>query len=105
MTTILITGASMGIGAELARALASPDSRLVLVARSRDRLEVIAKELVERCAEVIVVTADLMQPDAVPTLMAELQNRGLEVDFLVNNAGYGKYGLFEEIPIVEQLGE
>ncbi len=85
----LITGASGGIGEEIAKQL-SHKYRLVLVARSQDKLEALAKEL--GGAEVIAL--DLAAPDATQKLIAELEARGLEIDVLVNNAGFGEYGEF-----------
>lgn len=97
--TVLLTGASSGIGLELARLFARDGYRLVLVARSREALEALADELRERHrAEVHVAPADLTDPGAPERLMAELRQRGLAVDMLVNNAGAGKVGPFVDIP-------
>ncbi|WP_266181896.1 SDR family NAD(P)-dependent oxidoreductase [Dyella humicola] len=94
----LITGASAGIGAAFARDLAARGHDLVLTARRTDRLEALAQELRTRhgCA-VTVLTADLAEPRAVGTLCDELVARGLAVDWLVNNAGYGVPGTFEAV--------
>jgi uncharacterized protein len=88
----LVTGASGGIGEEIARQLANK-YRLVLVARSRDKLEAFAKEL--GGAEVIAL--DLAAPDATQKLMAQLESRGLTIEVLVNNAGFGEYGEFASL--------
>jgi uncharacterized protein len=85
----LVTGASGGIGEAVARELA-PKCRLILVARSGDKLEALAKEL--GGAETIAM--DLAVPNASETLTQELEARGLSVDVLVNNAGFADYGEF-----------
>ena len=93
----LITGASSGIGAALARAFAARGRHLVLSARRQERLEALAAEL--RAAHgvaVEVVVADLARPDGAATLLAELQRRQLAVHTLVNNAGFGLRGRFLE---------
>lgn len=89
----LVTGASSGIGAALARAYARKGRSLVLTARRRDKLEALAGELSGqvRCE---VIAADLANPDAPRALHAETQRRGLDVEILVNNAGYGLPGSF-----------
>lgn len=93
--TALITGASSGIGYELARRFAQDQAGLVLVARSAEKLAAVADELRSLGApNVEVIVADLARPDAVPTLLRELTVRRLEIDVLVNNAGYGQSGSF-----------
>ncbi|MFD5915758.1 SDR family NAD(P)-dependent oxidoreductase [Kitasatospora sp. NPDC058201] len=97
-TTALITGASSGLGAEFAAQLAARGHDLVLVARSADRLEALAERLGKAhgiTAHVLV--QDLSAPDAARRVGAELADRGLTVDLLVNNAGFGTCGRFEEI--------
>lgn len=91
--TILITGASGGIGASFARQLAKQAKALVLVARSGDKLAALAEEL---GAMAHIITLDLARPDAAALLRAEVNKRGLVVDVLVNNAGYGAHGAFGE---------
>lgn len=90
---VLITGASSGIGAALARAWAGRGRNLVLSARRGDRLEQLAAELGAqvRCETLV---ADLADPAAPAQMVAELARRGLEVDILVNNAGYGLPGSY-----------
>ena len=86
----LITGASSGIGEELARRYAAKKHDLVLVARRRDRLDSLAEELRDRDGvEVTVIPADLSEPDAAEHLWNETSRMGLRVDVLVNNAGFG----------------
>jgi len=92
----LITGASAGIGAAFARELAARGHDLVLVARRTERLHALADELRQsHGVEAHVLPADLADPDAPRQLSDALQNQGLAVDWLVNNAGYGVPGTFE----------
>lgn len=93
--TALVTGASSGIGAALARTYAYWGCDLVLVARRRDRLEALAAELQgEFSCRCLVAPADLADPDSPAALAAALESRELEVDILVNNAGYGVPGSY-----------
>jgi len=105
-TTVLITGASGGIGYELAILFAKDHHNLVLVARSGDRLAQVADDL-QRSFGVSVKTValDLAVPDAPPLLFDRLQREGIAVDILVNNAGYGKLGEFAAVPGEESLGQ
>ena len=83
-----VTGASAGIGVELARLLASKGFNLMLLARNRNKLEVLAGELkTAHCIQVTVVAADLGEPDAPQAVCDELLQKGIQVNFLVNNAG------------------
>jgi short-subunit dehydrogenase len=94
--TALVTGASAGIGAAFARVLAERGYRVILTARRVDRLEAIATELRNRHGvEADTIGADLADPESPARLAAELERRGLRVDLLVNNAGYGVPGRFE----------
>lgn len=90
---VLVTGASSGIGAAIAREYSRRGKPLVLVARRTDRLEALARELGVN-APCHVLTADLAQVDAARRLFDETQARGLFVDTLVNNAGYGVPGRY-----------
>lgn len=102
--TVLITGASAGIGAELAREFAPESARLVLVARRRERLEALAKELTETHGVAVeVVACDLARQGAADELIAELERRDLVVDLLVNNAGFGARGDFATLDRERQL--
>jgi uncharacterized protein len=95
----LITGASSGIGAEFARQLAARGHDLVLVARSVDRMETLAATLRQaHDVRAEVIGQDLSAPDAAQRVIAEVRARGLAVSLLVNNAGFGTCGRFEEIP-------
>ncbi len=91
----LITGASSGIGAEFARQLAALGHDLVITARRTDRLENLATELqAQHGTQVSVLAHDLADPAAVTWLCDALDQRGLHVDWLINNAGYGVPGTF-----------
>ena len=101
----LITGASAGIGAELARVFASNGHRLALVARRADRLAALAAEIsAGGGAAPIVIPCDLEQPDAGDRIAAALAAAGVEVEYVVNNAGYGLYGNAIKLDRAQQLG-
>jgi short-subunit dehydrogenase len=101
-----ITGASSGIGEALARRLARDRRNLALVARRADRLDVLARDLATAHGiEAVTIPCDLMQREGPATLVAELERRGLEVDWLVNNAGFGTFGRFHELPVERELDE
>lgn len=92
----LITGASSGIGEEFARQLAVLGHDLVVTARRTDRLESLAAELLaQHGTQVTVLAHDLADPAAVTWLCDALEQRGLQVDWLINNAGYGVPGSFD----------
>jgi len=100
----VVTGASAGIGMALARQLAAAGARLVLTARRKDRLDELAARLhAEHGVSVEVCVADLAEPAAPQAVFAFTHGKGIAVDVLVNNAGFGAYGGFEEIPIRRQL--
>jgi uncharacterized protein len=102
--TALITGASGGIGLELATVFAREKYDLILVARSGGRLNEIAEQLKRQYDTIsTVIVADLGQTDAPAKLYAEVQARGLVVDVLVNNAGFGLYGEFDQLDLTQQL--
>ncbi|WP_033327754.1 SDR family NAD(P)-dependent oxidoreductase [Streptomyces yerevanensis] len=98
--TVIVTGASSGLGAEFARQLARRGADLVLVARRADRLKDLADELTRaHGVTVTVVARDLGRPDAGRTLRAELESRGIHATGLVNNAGFGTHNaLTDEDP-------
>lgn len=100
----LVTGASAGIGRELARLLARDDYDLILTARDEARLGELAAELREsRGTRAIVIAADLSTPTGARELAGRIEDAGLEVDVLVNNAGMGAAGAFVAIPLERQL--
>lgn len=98
----LITGASSGIGEELAR-LHAPNGDLVLVARRKDRLESLATELSKHGNQVHTLAADLSTPKGVALVESFVKANELEVDVLVNNAGFGAHGEVLQIPVEKQL--
>jgi uncharacterized protein len=94
----LITGASAGIGVAFAKELALGGTNLVLTARRKDRLEDLARSLAENykmSAEVIA--ADLADSNAPEKIFAFTKEKGIEIDLLINNAGFGQYGEFQSI--------
>lgn len=104
--TALITGASSGIGREFAYALAKRGAKLLLVARSRDKLHDLTAELRRDYAcDADFLTVDLSAPDAIPTVAHLLKATGTVVDVLINNAGFATYGRFETIPWTRQRDE
>lgn len=93
--SVLITGASSGIGLSFARLLAKQESNLILVARQKNQLEHIASELKKQYGvEIHVIAADLSEPNAAQKIFTQTQQLNLSVDILVNNAGFGKWGDF-----------
>lgn len=101
----LITGASAGIGTELARVFASRGHRVALAARRADRLTTLADEITASGgAAPIVIVCDLEQPDAGDKIAAALAAEGVEVEFVVNNAGFGMFGHAVRLDRAEQLG-
>jgi uncharacterized protein len=101
----LITGASSGIGAELARVFAANGHRVALTARRADRLAALASEITSAGgAAPIVIPCDLEQPDAGEKIAAALAGEGVEVEYLVNNAGFGIFGEAIKRDRDEQLG-
>lgn len=92
----MITGASSGIGTGFAHAFAHEGAQLILTARRVDRLEALATELRDRYAvTVYVLPSDLSKPDGVRDLLDHLNERLMQVDILINNAGFGYQGSFE----------
>jgi uncharacterized protein len=102
--TVLITGASSGIGLELAKLFAADQSDLVLVARSQDKLESLAQQLRrDHGVEVVVVPKDLASPAAPQELFDQLGGQGIVVDVVVNNAGFGTLGSVASLPVERQM--
>ena len=103
--TALVTGASGGIGLELARCFAKNGYDLILAARSGDRLEALAKEFSERYRiQVASFACDLGDIGSGAKLAERIAERRLRVDVLVNNAGYGDVGAFASTALAPQLG-
>lgn len=102
--TVLVTGASSGIGRELARLFAADGSRLVLVARRAERLKELAAELkAHRGLDHLALPFDLSDPESPKRILERLSAEGIRVDVLVNNAGFGLLGAFAELPLQAQL--
>lgn len=103
MDVTLITGASAGLGEGFARALAAKKQNLFLVARREDRLARIATLLAERHGVAVeTLPLDLAEPGAAERVMAETAERGLAIDQLINNAGFGARGSFVELDRAQQ---
>lgn len=102
--TALVTGASGGIGRELACLFAADGYDLVLLARREHELAEAAAELSRTCGiQATVLPYDLCDPAAPAAIYGILQERGIVIDALVNNAGYGLHGVFAEIDLTQQL--
>jgi short-subunit dehydrogenase len=104
MSTALITGASFGIGAAFAQALATRKTDLVLVARSEDKLNQLAQELQQKHdIRVEIIVQDLTASGAATTVFEAVSQKGISIDLLINNAGFGTYGAFSESSLPKQL--
>lgn len=102
--TALITGASFGIGLELARIFAREGYNLVLVGRSADKLRQVAAELEKlHGTRSLILAIDLTEPGSSAYVLDQTTRADIEVDVLVNNAGFGQYGLFVENDLEECL--
>jgi len=100
----LITGASSGLGADFARQLAREGAHVVLVARRLDLLEKLKAEIqASSPVKVHLIPMDLTSPQAPQKLLEQIGSLGLQVDCLVNNAGFGVYGEILELPLARQL--
>jgi short-subunit dehydrogenase len=100
----LVTGASSGIGYELAKLFAKDGKNIVVVARSQDRLERLKTEIENKSGtKVIVLLKDLSNPNAPQEIFSELEKKVINLDVLVNNAGFGLYGLFCQTELQEEL--
>jgi short-subunit dehydrogenase len=96
-STCLVTGASSGIGADIARELSKRGLGVTLVARREDRLRTLEDELASSGVRVEVVACDVSDPEARKQMVDTINKRGLDVEVLVNNAGYGSGGSFSEL--------
>ena len=104
MNTTLITGASSGIGEAFARKLAAQGRNVLLVARSEDKLITLCNELGrQNSIRAQYLAMDLTEPDAPARLFDEAQQRGLTIDLLINNAGFGAFGDFTKTSTARQL--
>jgi short-subunit dehydrogenase len=101
----LVTGASSGIGAALARELAARGAKLILTARRRDRLEALAAQLASQGTETRILVADLNDPSVPQQIYDATEGSGITLDILVNNAGLGQYGAFHISPIEQELSQ
>jgi short-subunit dehydrogenase len=104
MNTTLITGASSGIGEAFARKLAARGHNLLLVARSEDKLITLCNELGRaRSIRAQYVAIDLTEPEAPARLFEETKTRDLQIDVLINNAGFGSMGDFAKLDLAHEL--
>ncbi len=104
MKTALVTGASSGIGETFAQELASRQTNLVVVARSKDKLDRLATQLQQQYnIQVDVIAQDLTEPNATQILFNTITQKGITIDLLINNAGFGDYGAFIERPLEKQV--
>jgi short-subunit dehydrogenase len=102
--TALITGASGGIGMEMAHILASNGDNLILVARSKDKLNALKLELeTQYSISVYVIISNLAELNAAQIVYDEIKTQKIRVDYLINNAGFGDYGLFADCYWDKQL--
>lgn len=106
MPTALITGASAGLGVEFAKLLAKDGHDVILVARRKDRLEALGAQLErEHGTKAWAIGADLTDPAAPAALVAEVAQLGVDVSFLINNAGFGTTGSFHTLDAAKEAGE
>lgn len=102
--SVLVTGATSGIGYELSRRFAQNGYNLVLVARNKAKLEQLAKELSQEFPiKAEIIPKDLAVTQASEEIFAELQSKSIHIDILVNNAGFNEYGLFSETNLHKEL--
>jgi hypothetical protein len=99
----LITGATSGIGNELAKLFAKDHYNLIIVGRDQQQLDVTANELKQHNIDVITMVKDLFNRAEVYSLCEDVKNAGIQVDVLVNDAGQGAYGLFQDNDIEREL--
>lgn len=105
-STVLITGATGGLGQAFAEQLAERGSDLVLVGRSEDKLQALAQRLEQQNKiTATVLTADLASSNEVDQLISNLKTKRIDVDLLINNAGFGVFQKFLETPLDRQIEE
>ena len=104
MPTALVTGASGGIGKSFAEKIAARKTNLIIVARSEDKLNALAQQLQQEYnIQVEVIVKDLTEPSAPQEVFDTVQAKGLTVDILINNAGFGDYGEFTKTDCDRQI--
>jgi short-subunit dehydrogenase len=104
--TALITGASSGLGEQFAYALAQQKYDLILTARREDRLATVAANARKLGAKLVeIIPADLAQRDAPADIFRQVEKLRLDIDYLVNNAGFGTSGRFDRLPLERELEE
>jgi len=97
MKTAMITGASSGIGLELAKIHAANGDNLVLIARSTDKLAALKTDILSKHKiQILLIEKDLSKTEAAQEVYDSVKSNGIAVDYLINNAGFGDYGLFAE---------
>lgn len=102
--TALITGASSGLGIEFAKIHSAKGDNLVLVARSKDKMNLLKAEIEKRHdVSVYVIGRDLSDPGACKTIFNELKTQKIHIDYLINNAGFGDFGLYAQCNWEKQL--
>jgi short-subunit dehydrogenase len=99
----LITGATSGIGNELAKLFSKDNYNLIIVGRDQQQLDATAKELKQNGIDVITMVKDLFNRNEVYSLCEDVKSAGIQVDVLVNDAGQGAYGLFQDNDIEREL--
>lgn len=101
---VLITGASSGIGLELAHIFAAKGYNLILVAQNKEKLDAAANYLkTQYKVQIRVIYKDLSKPQSAAEIVSELQGYKVRISVLVNNAGFSNYGKFAELPVDEQI--
>jgi len=104
MKTVLITGASSGIGYEFSHIFGKYYYRVILVSRDRERLRAIQKELHEKYGiEVVIIPKDLSLPSSTQEIFDMIKKENIDVDVLINNAGFGNLGKFSESDLKKEL--
>ncbi len=102
--TALITGASTGIGKELAKIHASKGGNLIIIARNESKLNELKKELEQQYKiKVLVIAKDLSDVNAPQEIYDEVKKQGVKIDYLINNAGFGALGKFYELDLARQI--